>query len=48
MVRCATRALAVEDVTLEDLVLAYLADPEAGALPGPAAAPAPDRLGAQA
>ena len=40
--------LAVEDVTLEDLVLAYLADPAAGALPGPAAAPAPDRLGAQA
>ena len=25
----------VEDVTLEDLVLAYLADPSAGALPGP-------------
>jgi ABC-2 type transport system ATP-binding protein len=41
-------ALAVEDVTLEDLVLAYLADPSAGALPGPTAAPAHDRLGAQA
>ena len=35
-------ALAVGDVTLEDLVLAYLADPSAGTLPGPAA-PAPDR-----
>jgi len=26
----------VEDIALEDLVLAYLADPSAGALPGPA------------
>jgi ABC-2 type transport system ATP-binding protein len=40
-------ALAVGDVTLEDLVLAYLADPSAGTLPGPAAA-ANDRLGVQA
>jgi ABC-2 type transport system ATP-binding protein len=39
-------ALTVGDVTLEDLVLAYLADPSAGTLPGPGAAPAPDRLGA--
>jgi len=38
----------VADVTLEDLVLAYLADPSAGALPGPAAAPAPNRLEVQA
>ena len=30
-------ALAVGGVTLEDLVLAYLADPSAGALPGPSA-----------
>ncbi|HET9290247.1 MAG TPA: ATP-binding cassette domain-containing protein, partial [Actinomycetes bacterium] len=41
-------ALAVADVTLEDLVLAYLADPSAGALPGPSAAHAPDRLEVQA
>ena len=41
-------ALTVGDVTLEDLVLAYLADPSAGALPGPAVAPAPNRLGVQA
>jgi ABC-2 type transport system ATP-binding protein len=40
-------SLMVSDVTLEDLVLAYLADPAAAALPGPAAAPRPDRLGAQ-
>jgi hypothetical protein len=32
-------ALTVGDVTLEDLVLAYLADPSAGTLPGPAVAP---------
>jgi ABC-2 type transport system ATP-binding protein len=36
--------LAVGPVTLEELVLAYLADPSAGTLPGPAAAPSPDRL----
>jgi ABC-2 type transport system ATP-binding protein len=41
-------ALAVGEVTLEDLVLAYLADPSAGTLPGPSAATAPDRLRAQA
>jgi ABC-2 type transport system ATP-binding protein len=29
-------AWAVHEVTLEDLVLAYLAEPSAGALPGPA------------
>ena len=28
-------ALTVDDVSLEDLVLAYLANPMAGALPGP-------------
>jgi ABC-2 type transport system ATP-binding protein len=39
-------AMAVADVTLEDLVLAYLADPSAGTLPGPAA-PASDRLEAR-
>jgi ABC-2 type transport system ATP-binding protein len=39
-------ALAVGDVTLEDLVLAYLADPSAGTLPGPAA-PVPHRLEAR-
>ena len=39
--------LAVADVTLEDLVLAYLADPSAGTLPGPAA-PVPNRLEVQA
>ena len=39
-------AMAVADVTLEDLVLAYLADPSAGTLPGPAA-PAPHRLEAR-
>jgi ABC-2 type transport system ATP-binding protein len=39
-------ALTVGDVTLEDLVLAYLADPSAGTLPGPAA-PAPHRLEAR-
>jgi ABC-2 type transport system ATP-binding protein len=39
-------SLMVSDVTLEDLVLAYLADPSAAALPGPGA-PRPDRLGAQ-
>jgi ABC-2 type transport system ATP-binding protein len=38
-------ALTVADLTLEDLVLAYLADPSAGTLPGPAAAAAPGRLG---
>jgi len=37
-------ALAVGPVTLEELVLAYLADPSAGTLPGPAAVPSPDRL----
>lgn len=41
-------ALRVADVTLEDLVLAYLADPSAGTLPGPAPAPAPNRLEVQA
>jgi ABC-2 type transport system ATP-binding protein len=41
-------ALTVGEVTLEDLVLAYLADPSAGALPGPAAAPSPNRLEVQA
>jgi ABC-2 type transport system ATP-binding protein len=40
-------AMAVADVTLEDLVLAYLADPSAGTLPGPAG-PASDRLEARA
>jgi ABC-2 type transport system ATP-binding protein len=40
--------LTVDDVTLEDLVLAYLADPSAGTLPGPAAAPAPNRQEVQA
>src|SRR5215216_2137846 len=40
-------ALRVADVTLEDLVLAYLADPSAGTLPGPAA-PVPNRLEVQA
>jgi ABC-2 type transport system ATP-binding protein len=30
-------AWTAHEVTLEDLVLAYLADPSAGALPGPAA-----------
>jgi ABC-2 type transport system ATP-binding protein len=40
--------LTVGDVTLEDLVLAYLADPTAGTLPGPAAAPAPNRQEVQA
>jgi ABC-2 type transport system ATP-binding protein len=39
-------AMAVADVTLEDLVLAYLADPSAGTLPGPAA-PASDPLEAR-
>jgi ABC-2 type transport system ATP-binding protein len=39
-------AWAVRDVTLEDLVLAYLADPSAGTLPGPASAS--DRMGAKA
>ena len=39
-------AMAVADVTLEDLVLAYLADPSAGTLPGPAT-PASDRLEAR-
>ena len=39
-------AMAVADVTLEDLVLAYLADPSAGTLPGPAA-PASHRLEAR-
>jgi ABC-2 type transport system ATP-binding protein len=38
-------AWAVHEVTLEDLVLAYLAEPSAGALPGPFA---PDRMGVQA
>ena len=41
-------ALRVADVTLEDLVLAYLADPSAGTRPGPAPAPAPNRLEVQA
>jgi len=41
-------ALAVGPVTLEELVLAYLADPSAGTLPGPAAAPSSDRLELQA
>jgi ABC-2 type transport system ATP-binding protein len=36
-------ALTVSEVTLEDLVLAYLADPSAGTLPGPAGAASPDR-----
>jgi ABC-2 type transport system ATP-binding protein len=40
-------ALRVGEVSLEDLVLAYLADPSAGVLPGPAAT-AGDRLGVQA
>ena len=40
-------APAVADVTLEDLVLAYLADPSAGTPPGPAAA-TNDRLEVQA
>jgi ABC-2 type transport system ATP-binding protein len=40
--------LTVGDVTLEDLVLAYLADPTAGTLPGPASAPAPNRQEVQA
>jgi ABC-2 type transport system ATP-binding protein len=39
-------AMAVADVTLEDLVLAYLADPSAGTLPGPAT-PASDPLEAR-
>jgi hypothetical protein len=42
------QALAVGPVTLEELVLAYLADPSAGTLPGPAAAPSSDRLELQA